>query len=92
MARSKSERARAVWIREVFGKVRMAIEAVRHEMPPARMERHVERRIILLHHRHDEIDSVVEPIEIDSKIRQLVVEPECQHAMGAVADRLRVQK
>ena len=28
MARSKSERARADWIREVFGKVRMAIESV----------------------------------------------------------------
>ena len=61
-------------------------------MPPARMERHVERWIILLHNRQNEIDSVVEPVEVDPKIRQLVVEPECQHAMRAVADRLRVQK
>jgi hypothetical protein len=79
-------------ILEVFGKVRMAIESPRHEMPPARVERHVERRIILPHNRQDEIDCDVEAVGVETKIRQLVVEPECQHAMGAVAHRLCVQK
>src|SRR5579864_128827 len=79
-------------IAKIFEQIFVTIHSVWREMPPARVKRHIERRIILLHHRQDEVDRVVEPAEIDAKIWQLVVKPERQHAMGAVADRLGVQE
>src|SRR5580658_6931551 len=39
------------WIAKIFEQIFVTVHTVWREMPPARMERHVERRIILLHNR-----------------------------------------
>ena len=59
------------------------VEAVDVEMPPARMERHVERGIGGPRRVDHELRGVVEPAEIDPKIRQPVAER--QHLVRALA-------
>ena len=74
-----------------FGDFVKAVDAVNDKMPPARMEGNVERRIGLAHRRDDQLGGVIEPRQIDAKIRQPVLKTERQHALGARANRLGTQ-
>ncbi len=56
-------------------------------MPPARVERHVQRRIALARQRYDEIHGRGKIAEIHAEVRKLVVEPDFEHAPCALAYR-----
>jgi hypothetical protein len=66
-----------------------AIVSIADEVPPARMKRHVERRIGLARRFLNQIDCAVHAIEVDAEIRQLAFQADREHAVGALADRLR---
>src|SRR5262249_6601968 len=60
---------------------RPAIFAANYEMPPARVKRNVERSIAVANSSEHEIDRGVEAAQIDQKMREAFVKPDCQHAM-----------
>ena len=63
-----------------------------HEMPPARMERHLEAGIGLARRRDDEICGLAKPAKIDAEMREPVLEPDRQQPMRALPHRVRTQK
>ena len=56
------------------------------------MKRDVECRIGLARGREHQIDGRIEPAKVDPEMPKPVVQTEIQHAMGALAHRLGVQK
>src|SRR6516165_3489563 len=63
------------------GKVGPAVVTVHDEMPPARMKRHLERRIGLARRLQYQIDYAVHAIEMHTEVCKPVVKPHRQHAM-----------
>ena len=96
MARSNSARALEWQGARQFAVLPIEVQRFRfriNKMPPARVEQHVERRIIFVGlTRDNEIGGGVKPIEVDAEMRKLAVEADRQHAMRAIANRLSVQK
>ena len=58
-----------------LGELGPQVAAVDDEMPPARVERHRQRRIVLADHRRDEVGRRRQTIEIDVKWRSLPANP-----------------
>lgn len=56
------------------------------------MERHVERGIVLPRDIEHQIDGFGQLREIDAEMRQLIVKPEGEHALRALANRRRAQQ
>jgi hypothetical protein len=61
-------------------------------MPPARVKRHIERRVIFPNGRDDKIDGIVEPFELNAEIRQLAVESDLKNPLRAGANGPGIQK
>ena len=66
-----------------------AIVSIGDEVPPARMKRHVERRVGVARRFQHQIDYAVHAIEVDAEVRKPVFKADREHAMRALADRLR---
>ena len=69
-----------------------AVGARIHEMPPARVEGNVERRIVLAHDRDHVIRRRGQPAAIDPPMVEAPCLAEPQHLMRALAHRLRGQE
>ena len=61
-------------------------------MSPARMERHIERWIVVEDRGLDQTNRPFEATQLDPKMPELVVKPEREHAMGAGTNRLGAQQ
>ncbi len=72
--------------------LREAIDPIDHEMPPARMEWNIERRIGPAGRGDDQIGGRIEPGKIDAKIRQPVFQSQREHALRARAHGLSAQQ
>src|SRR5262249_819149 len=66
--------------------------AIGDEMAPARMERHLQRRIGLTGNPDHQIGGVVQSVENDMEMLELAGKPQRQHRVRAFAHRLRAQK
>ena len=56
------------------------------------MERHIERRIVLERRDPHQVGRIIKTTKVDAKVRELIVEPKCEHPVRAGTDRLGAQQ